>query len=156
MKFEIIASPSSGKGDDSSVGDLREGLSASGQYELALGAFEEIGFDAESVREYTKQDIIYRKARTLIHTSEMSLLAKKCVNRVSGFSGGRRIFMLHRTVTSACKNSHQNGTSSEYSGPIKTDAGNDMAPDKRRGTTLPRPSQTRTPTKSPCHSQSSP
>lgn len=88
MKFEIIASPSSGKGGDSSVGDLREGLSASGQYELALGAFEEIGFDAESVREYTKQDIIYRKARTLIHTSEMSLLAKKCVNLCHFISGG--------------------------------------------------------------------
>ncbi len=88
MKFEIIANPSNGKGDASSVRSLSEGISASGQYELALGAFEAIGFNAETVKEYTKQDFIYRKAKTLVNTSDMSLLAKKCVNLCHFISAG--------------------------------------------------------------------
>lgn len=100
MKFEIIASPINGKAGDSSVVTLGDGVSASGQFELALGAFEEIGFDTESVKEYTKQDLIYRKAKTLINTSDMSLLAKKCVNLchfIAAGMGDQELYVVQRS-----------------------------------------------------------
>lgn len=87
QRFEIISIPKP-KAGEHPVDRHGGSVSPSGQYELALSAFEEIGFHTGSVKDYTKRDIVFQKSKTLIHTSEMSLLAKKVTNLCHFLAGG--------------------------------------------------------------------